>query len=61
MANSIAAIDQRLTSLEERVDTRLKETRPIWEFVQEELQKLVERFDVVVHEYYEVRGDLKIR
>src|SRR5947208_12241702 len=34
MAKNIAGIDERLTSLEETVDARLKETRPIWEAVQ---------------------------
>ena len=60
MAKNIGALDHRLTSLEERVDARLKETRPIWEAVQEQLQRLVERFDAVILEFYELRGELKI-
>ena len=60
MANNVAAIDQRLTTLEERVDERLKETRPIWEAVQEQIQRLVEKFDIVLHELYDVRSDNKI-
>ncbi len=60
MAKNIAGIDQRLTTLEERVDTRLKETRPIWEAVQEQIQRLGEKFDVVILEFYELRGELKI-
>ena len=31
LAASIRGLDARLTSLEEKVDQRLKETRPIWE------------------------------
>lgn len=60
MAKNIAGIDQRLTTLEERVDTRLKETRPIWEAVQEQIQRLGEKFDAVILEFYELRGELKI-
>jgi predicted nucleic acid-binding Zn-ribbon protein len=60
ITTSIAAIEQRLTTPEERVDTRLKETGSVWEAVQEQLQRLVEKFDVLVQEYYEVHTDLKI-
>ncbi len=60
MAKNIGALDHRLTSLEERVDLRLKETRPIWEAVQEQLQRLSEKFDGVILEFYELRNELKI-
>ena len=60
MAKNIAAIDQRLTTLEKTVDDRLKETRPIWEAVQEQVQRLVEKFDIVLQELYDVRTDSKI-
>jgi predicted nucleic acid-binding Zn-ribbon protein len=60
MAKNIAAIDQRLTTLEKTVDDRLKETRPIWEAVQEQVQRLVEKFDIVLQELYDVRTDGKI-
>jgi len=60
MAKNIAAIDQRLTILEKTVDDRLKETRPIWEAVQEQIQRLVEKFDIVLHELYDVRSENKI-
>src|SRR5215831_21334889 len=60
MARNIAAIDQRLTELEQRVEERLKETRPIWEAVQEQIQRLHEKFDSVIHELFEVRSDMKI-
>ncbi|HMF57688.1 MAG TPA: hypothetical protein VK619_15200 [Pyrinomonadaceae bacterium] len=33
----VVSIDMRLTSLEDRVDARLRETRPIWESVLERL------------------------
>ena len=60
MAKNISNIDQRLTTLEQRVDERLKETRPIWEAVQEQIQRLVEKFDAELLDFYELRGELKI-
>src|ERR687883_190848 len=33
-------LDGRLTSLEEKVDARLRETRPIWEGVQQRLTEI---------------------
>lgn len=60
IARHIAAIEQRLTTLAEPVDTRRKETRPICEAVQEQVQKLVEKFDLVVHDLCDVRSDLNI-
>jgi predicted nucleic acid-binding Zn-ribbon protein len=60
MARNIASLDHRLTSLEERVDARLKETRPIWEAVQEQLQRLGEKFDGVLLEFYDLRNEVKI-
>jgi chromosome segregation ATPase len=59
MAKNIGALDHRLTSLEERVDARLKETRPIWEAVQEQLQRLNDKFDILLHEFYDVRAEIK--
>lgn len=56
----VTSIDQRLTTLEERVDSRLKETRPIWEAVQDQLQRVVEKFDVVLRDIYDVRIDVQI-
>ena len=64
-------IDSRLTTLEEKVDQRLKETRPIWEQVLNRLDKVEERlsevddslrnvgrkFDVVAQDLLEVRAD----
>jgi predicted nucleic acid-binding Zn-ribbon protein len=54
----LTAVDQRLTSLEERVDRRLKETRPIWEAVQAQIEKLDEKFNLFIHDLYDVRGDI---
>ena len=60
MAKNITAIDQRLTTLEQHVDERLKETRPIWEAMQVQLQRLTDKLDGVLLEFYELRGEFKI-
>lgn len=60
MTKNIAAMDQRLSSLEERVDSRLKETRPIWESVQAQLKKLDEKFTLFIRDLYDVRGDVSL-
>ena len=60
MAQNIARSDERLTSLEQRVDDRLKESRPIWEAVQVQIQRLSEKLDAILLDFYELRGELKI-
>src|SRR2546430_10670143 len=67
MAKNIAGLDERHTSLEGRftaleeiVDARLKETRPIWEAVQGQIEKLDQKFDIVIRDLYDVRGDLAL-
>ena len=60
MARNIASIDRRLTALEEQVDTRLKETRPIWEVVKSQIEKLDAKFDEFIRDLYDLRGDLRL-
>ncbi len=55
--HDIAALDGRLTTLEEKVDRRLQETRLIWEDVLARIGKLDTKFDLVIKELYEVRAD----
>ena len=55
--NDVAALGERLTVLEEKVDRRLQETRPMWEGVQEQIRKLDTKFDIVIRELYEIRYD----
>lgn len=50
--------DLRLTSLEEKVDRRLMETRPIWEAVQAQLEELNEKFDKLNDKFDLVTSDL---
>jgi predicted nucleic acid-binding Zn-ribbon protein len=60
MAKNIAVLDQRLTSMEERVDNRLKETRPIWEAVRSQIEKLDEKFNLFIRDLYDIRGDISL-
>lgn len=67
MAKNIAVLDQRVTSIDERltkledqVDRRLQETRPIWESVQDQLQKLVEKFDYLILDFHDLRQQMRI-
>ena len=60
MAKNIAVLDQRLTSLEERVDNRLKETKPIWEAVRAQIEKLDEKFNLFIRDLYDIRGDISL-
>lgn len=49
------AVEDRLTTLEERVDMRLRETRPIWEGMQEQLQRLNTKLDIFFGDFNELR------
>jgi hypothetical protein len=42
------SLDGRLTTLEEKVERRLQETRPIWEAVQAQLKQINKKFDIVI-------------
>ncbi len=53
------ALDTRLTTLEDKVDRRLKETRPIWEQVLERLNKVEERFSQVEEKLSQVDDSLR--
>lgn len=53
----VAALGDRLTALEEKVDRRLQETRPMWEGVQAQIRQLDGKFDVVLRDLYELRSD----
>ncbi|MDT7541470.1 MAG: hypothetical protein QOE33_1374 [Acidobacteriota bacterium] len=52
------ALDARMDSLEEQVDRRLQETRPIWEAMQTQLERLNSKVDVLIKEFYEVKTDI---
>ncbi len=50
----------RLSSLEEKVDERLRETRPIWEAVQLAIKHLDLKFDTVLADLYDVRTNSRL-
>lgn len=52
-------IDTRLATLEEKVERRLMETRPIWEAVQAQIKQLDKKFDTVILDHYEMRTDIR--
>ena len=58
-------LETRLTDLEEKVDARLYDTRPIWEAVlarldsiEARLDRMDAKFDVVVREWLDLRADV---
>jgi chromosome segregation ATPase len=56
---TLSSLDARLSSLEEKVDARLRETRPIWESVLDNIKRLDLKFDEVLSDLFEVRADVK--
>lgn len=47
----LSSVETRLTSLEEKVDARLRETRPIWESVQAQLKAIDNRLDILSRQF----------
>ena len=58
--SDIAVLNTRLTTLEEKVDSRLAETRPIWEAVQYAIKRLEMKFDTVLADLYDVRTNSRL-
>ena len=70
----LANLNHRLTTLEEKVETRLYDTRPIWEAVlarldsmetrlgsmDTRLAKMDAKFDVVGSQLLDMRGDIEM-
>ena len=68
----LGGVENRLTVVEEKVDTRLRETRPIWEAVlarldsmetrlnsmDTRLERVEDKFDVVAGQWLDVRTDI---
>lgn len=51
-------LDERLSTLEEKVDRRLQETRPIWENVLTEIKHMNKKLDLFAADTYEMRTTL---
>ncbi len=54
----MGSMEARLTSLEEKVDARLRETRPIWESVQAQLKVIDNRLDILSRQFKTFLQDL---
>ena len=55
----ITALDGRITALEEKVDSRLRETRPIWEAVLTRLDVIESRLEGLALGWLDVRGEVQ--
>ncbi len=60
-------LEARLTNLEEKVEARMHDTRPIWEAVlsrldsiESRLDRMDAKFDVVAREWLDLRADVEI-
>jgi septal ring factor EnvC (AmiA/AmiB activator) len=53
------SLDGRLTALEEKVDSRLRETRPIWEAMQADLATVKDDMATVKVDLAAVKGEVK--
>lgn len=54
----ISTVESPMSALEEKVDHWLQETRSMWEAVQEQLERLNVKIDVVISDFYEMKTDL---
>ncbi len=55
----LQSLDIRLTTLEEKVDLRLRETRPIWEAVQNMLEELAAQMKLLVSDSFKMRARIE--
>lgn len=53
-------LNNRLSTLEEKVDSRLEETRPIWEAVLARLDRMEAKLDVFGKDLVETRTDVEM-
>ena len=56
----LSSINERLTALEDKVDRRLQETRPIWEQVLSRLTDIEKRLEKVESEVYSFNRKLRV-
>lgn len=58
--SALAELNARSASLEERVERRLTETRPIWEAVLAEQKRTNAKLDNVITDLYNLRADVTL-
>lgn len=56
LRQEVKAVGVRLTSLEEKVDARLRETRPVWEGMQTTLNEINSQMRLVVADLFKTRA-----
>ena len=59
-AHTFAGLDHSLMAFEQKIESNLRETRPIWEDLQERLQRIGERLEGVLVEFYESRHEIRV-
>jgi tetrahydromethanopterin S-methyltransferase subunit G len=59
LESRIDRVEARLTNLEEKVDARLYDTRPIWEAVLGRLDRIEAKLDVFGRDLIETRTDVR--
>ena len=55
--SELATLGNRLATLEEKVDARLRETRPIWQAVLSRLDVMISKLDVLGRDLLETRAE----
>ncbi|HYY95806.1 MAG TPA: hypothetical protein VE713_14985 [Pyrinomonadaceae bacterium] len=60
METRLDSMDARLTALEEKVDRRLHDTRPIWEQVLSRLTDVEKRLEGVESEVYDLGRKFRV-
>jgi len=58
METRMGSMESRLTSLEDKVDARLRETRPIWESVQAHMKEIEKQLDILNRQFKRFIQDL---
>jgi chromosome segregation ATPase len=58
LENRLTSFEGRLTSLEDKVDARLRETRPMWEALQAQMKEINKRLDTLDRKFDALIKDL---
>ena len=56
----LSGVEVRLSALEEKVDARLRETRPIWESVLSRVETIDTKLDVLGKDLLDTRADVEM-
>jgi chromosome segregation ATPase len=55
-----ASLELQVRALDEKVDARLRDTRPIWESVLSKLKMIDTKFDLHSHDMLELRAEMEL-